>query len=69
MWFIPKAFDWSSSSSFCDYGGVYASCVLMCGGGWGNADAAGLFRLYLDYAASSTFSSVGSRLMFLWNGD
>jgi hypothetical protein len=69
MWFIPKAFDWSSSSSFCDLGYVYASCVLNCGGNWNSTDYAGLFRLDVNYAASSAYSNVGSRLMFLWNGD
>lgn len=69
MWFIPKAFDWSSSTAFCDYGYVSASCVLMCGGDWGSAGSAGLFHLNMNDAASSAGSSVGSRLMFLWNGD
>lgn len=69
MWFVPKAFGWSSSNAFCDFGNVAASCVLSCGGGWPNTDYAGLFFLYMYYAASSAYSDVGSRLMFLWNGD
>lgn len=69
MWFIPKAFDWSSSTAFCDYGFVCTSCVLACGGYWSTTDYSGLFYLNMYYAASSANSAVGSRLMFLWNGD
>ena len=55
----------SETTYFCDYSNVYASCCAIFGGMLSTAGGAGVFVLLVNYAASDTGASRGSRLMYL----
>lgn len=50
---------------FCDYAYVAASRLAGFGGFWNAASYAGVFRLYVDLSAWSSYAYYGARLMFL----
>ena len=62
--FLPKTCSGSSSTFWCDYGYVYASCFPFFGGFWGYGGSAGPFRWYFDCSASEAYSGIGSRLSY-----
>lgn len=61
--FVPKEVSGSATTYFCDYASLYASSIAYAGGGYGNADGAGVFRLDVFYSASSSSANVGGRLI------
>mgnify|MGYP002904188905 FL=1 len=63
--FVFKAGGGSSTTSFCDYGSLFAGCVAKFGGSYGSGDYAGVCYLYVYYAASYSHASIGGRVMFL----
>lgn len=63
--FIAKEVNGSSTTYFTDYTYLYSSRLPYFGGYWGNGDLAGVFRLYVYYTASISYSSFGGRLMYL----
>lgn len=62
--FFPKVFSGSSTTFWCDSGGVSASYFPRFGGNWSNADYAGPFCVYFSYSATDTDSYIGSRLSY-----
>jgi len=50
---------------WCDYGYVEASRLAYAGGHWTDSSNAGAFDLSVELSASTTYASVGARLMFL----
>lgn len=52
----------SSTTYFCDYGSLYASCVLKFGAHWFNDSSAGPFCLNATNGTSAALSYVGARL-------
>ena len=50
---------------YSDYASVNASCLARAGGDYSYGAYAGAFYLSVNYSASSSDASVGSRLMFL----
>lgn len=60
--FFPKTCSGSSTTYWCDYGGVTASYFPYFGGYWNGADYAGVFVVYFYYSATSTNTYIGSRL-------
>lgn len=63
--FTAQSVAGSDSTYFCDYAGLYASCLALFGGYWNSASHAGAFRLYVHYAFSLSAASVACRLMYL----
>ena len=63
--FVAKTVSGSTTTYFCDYANLCASCVARFGGDWGNAASAGAFYLDVDDAASNSFASIAARLMYL----
>lgn len=63
--FIAKEASGSTTTYFCDYANLYASCVAYFGGGWDDAADAGAFRLDVTYAPSSSNAYIAARLMYL----
>lgn len=64
--FAPASQSYGSATTyFCDYVNVGVSRLAAFGGGWDSADAAGLFRLYVNRAASDAYADYGSRLTYL----
>ena len=63
--FVAKEVSGSDSTYFCDYANLAASRVAYFGGSWGNGANAGAFYLYVNSSASSAYSSIGSRLMYV----
>lgn len=63
--FTAQAVGGSTTTYFCDYAYLYASCLARFGGSWYNALNAGAFLLNLDHAFSLSAASVGARLMYL----
>ena len=61
--FVAKEVNGSTTTYFCDYANLYASFIAYAGGDYGNADGAGVFRLSVDYSASSSNTNVGGRLI------
>ena len=50
--------------TFTDNAYLYAGCCASFGGYWDNGDAAGPFRFFVSYSASSSYSNLGARLMY-----
>lgn len=63
--FVLKEANGSETTYFADYAILYASCLPDFGGTWGNASYAGAFCLPVYYSASYSYSTLGSRLMYL----
>lgn len=63
--FIAKEVSGSSTTYFADFAYLSAGCLPFFGGDWNYGAYAGAFRLYVGYSASSSFSNVGARLMYL----
>jgi len=63
--FIAKEVSGSASTYFCDYASLNASRLPYFGGGWNSGSHAGAFSLRVDYSASSSYSYLGGRLMYL----
>ena len=61
--FVAKEFSGSTTTYFCDYAGLYASCIACAGGDYGDTDGAGVFRLHVHYSASDSSASIGGRLI------
>lgn len=55
----------SYNTYYCDYVVVVASRLAFAGGGWSDGSFAGAFYLYVNNAASYSYTNIGSRLMFL----
>jgi hypothetical protein len=55
----------SSTTYFCDYANVAAGRLASFGGGWSDAAAAGVFRLFVSRSASSSDAASGGRLMYM----
>jgi len=63
--FIAKEVSGSASTYFCDYSILNASRLLFFGGYWDDGSDAGAFYLCVNYSASSSYSTLGGRLMYL----
>lgn len=63
--FLAKEVTGSITTYFCDYVSLNASCIAYFGGTWNNASDAGVFRLYMNYVASTSHAAIASRLMYL----
>ena len=63
--FIAKEVSGSASTYFCDYAYLFASRLPSFGGYWNDASTAGAFYLYVRNSASSSYSTLGGRLMYL----
>lgn len=64
--FTPASQNYGSATTyFCDSASVYAGRLAYFGGSWGDADAAGVFRLYVIPSASYSSADYGGRLMYL----
>ena len=63
--FVAKAVNGSSTTYFCDYAYLGASCFPDVGGAWSASDLAGVFRCGVGSSATGSSANVGSRLMFL----
>lgn len=65
--FIIKTTDSNSSynTAFCDYGYLSAGQLASFGGDWTSGSYAGAFQLYVIRSASSSYSYIGARLMYL----
>lgn len=63
--FVAKEVSGSETTYFCDYAGLYASCVAAFGGHWTDAASAGAFRLDVDDASSYSIAGIAARLMYL----
>lgn len=66
--FVAKEVSGSESTYFCDYVYLSTSCVAFFGGRWEYAASAGAFQLSVNAAASGSFASISSRLMYLKKG-
>ncbi len=64
--FIIKESSGSTSTHFCDYGGLRDSRVALFGGYWESGYAGGIFSLrVIGASSSSNDTAIGSRLMYL----
>lgn len=63
--FAIKTSGGSETTCFSDYGGLGSSNFPGFGGDWNHGGNAGTFCLYVDYSASSSYSYLGARLMYL----
>lgn len=63
--FVGKVAGGSSTTYFCDSASLYAGGFPFVGSYWSDGDAAGVFCFRVYASASSSSSSIGSRLMFL----
>jgi len=64
--FVPKSFNGSASTYYCDYGYVYAGRLPDFGGGRSNASGAGAFYLG-STTASASAADIGGRLFYSKN--
>jgi hypothetical protein len=62
--FFPNGLSGSSTTYFCDYGRVCASCCADVSGSWGNGGLAGPFYFYAYGAASDSGAYLGARLLY-----
>lgn len=63
--FMNTAWSGSSTTYFCDYGYLYAGCVLKFGGRWHSGANCGPFSVDASHGASNANAAVGARLMYL----
>lgn len=63
--FFPKEFSGSDTTYYCDYGSVRSGDFGASGGCYGNGADVGAFYLNVYWGASESYSSLGSRLVFL----
>lgn len=63
--FFPKEFKGSDTTYYCDYGSATSGYFALFGGYWDYGLDAGAFDLYVDWSPSSSYSFLGSRLVFL----
>lgn len=63
--FAIKESRGSSSTYHSDYGDLYAGCIPVSGGSCDGGLTAGAFQFEVNYSASYSFSSIGSRLVYL----
>lgn len=63
--FYPKVTSGSNTTYYCDWGYSAFSNVAYFGGDWSSGANCGAFYLYVNNSASSSYSNLGSRLMFL----
>lgn len=63
--FIAKEVSGSTTTYFCDFAYLSASCVAVFGGGWNGGASAGAFLLHVDNAPSSSYAYFAARLMYL----
>ena len=63
--FFPKEFSGSNTTYYSDYGYANSGCFAEFGGSWNDGLNAGAFLLSVDSSASNSYSSLGSRLVFL----
>lgn len=63
--FVVKFGGGSSTIYYSDYAYLYASRFPTVGGDWNAGYSAGVFYCYVNYSASVSTASIGSRLMYL----
>ena len=63
--FMNILYSGSSTTYFCDYGGLCAGFILLFGGFWADEDAAGPFYMSADVSQWNTNPRIGARLMYL----
>lgn len=63
--FVIKAKNGSDTTYFSDYGSLIAGSFPYVGGYWNDGDGAGVFYCDVNGSASSAYSRLGSRLMYL----
>lgn len=63
--FTMKEANGSETTYFSDSAYLYTSCVTYFGGYWSNGSTAGAFRLGVGLSASSSYSYIAARLMYL----
>ena len=63
--FIVKTGAGSATTHYADYGNLHTSNLPDFGGSWANADFAGAFYLNASIDATSSYSSIGGRIMYL----
>ncbi|HOA84392.1 MAG TPA: hypothetical protein PKN66_10610, partial [Thermodesulfovibrio thiophilus] len=63
--FIAKEANGSETTYFADYAYLFASCLPFFGGSCADASTAGAFYLLVYYSASTSYSYLGGRLMYL----
>ena len=62
--FVPLSANGSSSTYYADNASLDSGCFGGFGGGWSYGAIAGAFQLFVDYAASSSFSNLGCRVVY-----
>lgn len=62
--FILNSGSGSSSTYYCDFGSLFASCCAVFGGNWNNGAYAGVFALNFNYSASFSSSFIAARLLY-----
>lgn len=63
--FFPKEFNGSNTTYYCDYGHARSNYFAWFGGTWDDGLNAGTFSLDVNYSSFSSYSALGSRLVFL----
>lgn len=63
--FVAKEVSGSETTYFSDNAALYASRMSGFGGYWDYASNAGVFCLVVNYSASSSYATLGARLMYL----
>lgn len=63
--FITKTCSGSETTHYADSGNLYASCLPCFGGDYNYGSNAGAFTLRVNSSASTSYSYLGARLMFL----
>ena len=62
--FVIKSTGGSSTTYYADYAFLFSLCFGRFGGSWSDGADAGAFQLYVDYAASGSFSRLGCRVVY-----
>lgn len=65
MGFVIKGTSGSSSTYYCDWCILFASCLAYFGGSWNVGDYAGAFYFFVSLSASNSSSNISARLMYL----
>ena len=62
--FVLKEKDGSATTHFCDFATLYASCIAVSGGSWGDGSSAGAFPLSVSYSADNSSAGIAARLFY-----
>ncbi len=63
--YFPKECNGSDTTYYCDYGYANSGYFARFGGRWNDGLSAGAFYLDVSCSPSNSYSSLGSRLVFL----